>query len=453
MARVTGHVERRDRKRGGPAFYLKYRLADGAQRMTLLGPVWTERSRPPAGYFTPKTAEEALQATLSDARRGLLPDSRRSGRTFGEACDEWLRYIEHDRQRRPSTLRDYRNTVNGMLLPEFGRDTALEKVTTERIDKWREEVLDAGQLSRRSIQKALVLLYGILKRAKRRKWITTNPAEDVERVTLRRSGDFNVLTPVEVAAVAQAAGDKQAAAVITVAAFTGLRLGELRALRWGDVDFAKQTVIVRGSFTHGLAGPTKSGKIRSVPLIDQAATVLDGLSLREHFTQPGDLVFCTETGETLNDAGMRAAFYAALKAAKLGGKREGDRPMVFHDLRHTFGTLAVEAWPLHDVQAYMGHANVQTTMIYVHHVPKTAAADVLTRIVTAASTVADSESVAPEMETESRSAGANPAANHPAQKTVSPSVPRNAQFDSNSAQLSDTETPGNTRLASASLVS
>jgi Phage integrase family len=48
---------------------------------------------------------------------------------------------------------------------------------------------------------------------------------------------------------------------------------------------------------------------------------------------------------------------------------------VFHALRHTFGTLAVEAWPLHDVQAYMGHADIQTPMIYVHHQPKTAAAD------------------------------------------------------------------------------
>jgi integrase len=203
-------------------------------------------------------------------------------------------------------------------------------------------------------------------------------------VTVKRSGDFNVLSTVEVAAVARAAGNAQDAAIFTVAAFTGLRLGELRALRWRDVDFGKQTVIVRGSFTHGAQGPPKSGRIRSVPLIDQAARALDGLSRREHFTQPGDLVFCTVTGDTLDDRTIRGAFYGALDAAGLSGKREGDDPMVFHDLRHTFGTLAVEAWPLHDVQAYMGHADIQTTMIYVHHQPKVAAADVLTRIVEAA---------------------------------------------------------------------
>jgi integrase len=52
----------------------------------------------------------------------------------------------------------------------------------------------------------------------------------------------------------------------------------------------------------------------------------------------------------------------------------GLQHMRFHDLRHTFGTLAVQAFPLSDVAAFMGHADIQTTMLYVHHVPKTDAA-------------------------------------------------------------------------------
>jgi integrase len=48
---------------------------------------------------------------------------------------------------------------------------------------------------------------------------------------------------------------------------------------------------------------------------------------------------------------------------------------VFHDLRHTFGTLAVQVWPVTDVQAYMGHSDIKTTMRYAHHVPKHNAAD------------------------------------------------------------------------------
>ena len=53
-----------------------------------------------------------------------------------------------------------------------------------------------------------------------------------------------------------------------------------------------------------------------------------------------------------------------------------------HDLRHTFGTLAVQAFPLTDVKAYMGHADIATTMIYVHHVPQIDAADKLSQLVT-----------------------------------------------------------------------
>ncbi len=168
-------------------------------------------------------------------------------------------------------------------------------------------------------------------------------------------------------------------------------------MRWRDVDFAKQTVFVRNSYTHGRIGPPKSGLIRSVPLIDQAAQALDALSRRGAFTAPDDLVFCTDLGEHLTDDAMRDGFYAALKRAGLGDRREGADPIVFHDLRHTFGTLAVEAWPLHDVQAYMGHADIQTTMIYVHHQPKTAAADRLSELVSRAT--GDTLGTRPEHET------------------------------------------------------
>lgn len=279
---------------------VKYRLPDGQQVQKLLGPAWMERGRPPDGHYTRKTAEAELRRLLTDAERGTLAGaSRASGRTFGDACAEWLRYVEHEKQRAPSTLRDYRNTVNAYLKPRLGADTPLEAITTESVDALREEMLDEGHLSRRTIQKALVLLYGIFKRAKRRKWIATNPAEDAERVTVQRSGDFNVLSPVEVDATARAAGSDQEAAITTVAAFAGLRMGEMRALRWGDVDFARQTMFVRWNYTAGERRRAKSGKVRSVPLIDQAARALDRLSRREHFTGPDDLVFCSETGAFL----------------------------------------------------------------------------------------------------------------------------------------------------------
>ena len=94
-----------------------------------------------------------------------------------------------------------------------------------------------------------------------------------------------------------------------------------------------------------------------MPLIDQAARALDGLSRREQFTEDDDLVFvsgrrrATSTATQLRQALPRARSSAA-----------GLKRMRFHDLRHTFGTLAVQAFPLSDVQACMGHADIATTM-------------------------------------------------------------------------------------------
>jgi integrase len=185
-----------------------------------------------------------------------------------------------------------------------------------------------------------------------------------------------VLTAGEVQMLAAAADPPQDGAIFTVAGFTGLRLGELRALRWADVDFTKRLVHVRRSFTHGAEGAPKSGKVRSVPLIDQAARALDGLSRRGYCTDSDDLVFVSDSGGVVDDFGLRRRYYAALE-------RAGLKRLRFHDLRHTFGTIAVQAFPLSDVRAFMGHADIQTTMIYVHHVPQHDAADRLGRVVQA----------------------------------------------------------------------
>jgi hypothetical protein len=98
MSHVAGHLKLVQRKRG-PVYYLRYRLADGRHVQTMLGPKWTERSgRPPAGFYTEKTAKQALQAVLADARRGTLAVGVEKGSevTFEDACAEWLRFSEHD---------------------------------------------------------------------------------------------------------------------------------------------------------------------------------------------------------------------------------------------------------------------------------------------------------------------------------------------------------------------
>jgi len=286
------------------------------------------------------------------------------------------------RGRKSSTLRDYRSAIKSTLLPEFGTDTPLEELSEERLSAFRAALLTDGKLARRTVQKHVVLLNGILKRARACKWISRNLMDDVEPVSIGSSGEFNVLSAVQVEAVARKADDVFAPAII-VAAYTGLRTGELRALRWRDVDFAGQSLRVsRNMPAGGDEGSPKSGKVRSTPLVDDAARELDGLSRRPSFTGADDVVFCTEVGGMLPEDSLRKALYAALADAGIDRKSfPAHGGFTFHDLRHTFGTMAAQVWPLHDVQAFMGHADIQTTMKYAHHVPKNDAASRLTEFV------------------------------------------------------------------------
>jgi len=93
-------------------------------------------------------------------------------------------------------------------------------------------------------------------------------------------------------------------------------MGELRALRWRDVDFAKQTIHVRGSYTRGHHGPPKSGKVRSVPLIDQAARALGRLELARAFHRAGRFRVLLATGDHVEENRMRGRLLRRVGAKK-----------------------------------------------------------------------------------------------------------------------------------------
>jgi integrase len=256
----------------------------------------------------------------------------------------------------------------------------------------------------------MLVLRSILEHARGKGWIAGNPASEVAVIAQPPpEPDFNVLEPAQVEAVARALAvvpekerprmrngkvDKHALAimrerrqlwadVVRLAAYTGLRFGELRALRWRDVDWTGRNLHVRRNAPSSAPADAKvkapkSKRGRSVPLIDQAVTTLDRISKAGYPTGPDDLVLPTRGAGMLDAGRVRDAFYRGLKAAGLGYLREKDNPMTFHDLRHTFGTLAVRKLPVTDVQAYMGHADIATTMRYVHHVPRVDAAERLT---------------------------------------------------------------------------
>lgn len=242
--RVTGSVITVQR-RNGAVYYLKVRDRSGRQIKRRLGPAHVGRGRPAAGTWTQRQAEDALRDLLTDL--GREPDGPAEGVTFADAVRSWLHYVEHDRKRRPSTIRDYRIASQHHLLPEFG-SLPLAAITVDDVDRWRARLVAEGVLTDRTINKLLAITHGVFRRAQRVYALPTNPVAAAERQPSHHHGDIQVLDPGDVTLLAGHARDEQDAAFYTVAAFTGLRLGELLALRWGDVDFAKRIVHVRWSY-------------------------------------------------------------------------------------------------------------------------------------------------------------------------------------------------------------
>jgi integrase len=218
-----------------------------------------------------------------------------------------------------------------------------------------------------------------------------NPAVATDR---RREPDRSTLvfySPEEIEALAQAlsdgahrestkrasleiAEDAQDAELVRVAAYAGLRLGELLALRWRDVDFPGHALTISRAISTGTESSTKSGRVRRVPLPDQAATALDRLSQRGDYISGEDRVFCNVLGRTLDGSALRRRFKRARDTVGL-------RALRFHDLRHTYGSLlAAGGVDLVTIQAAMGHSAFATTGRYLHARPASEQAALFTRV-------------------------------------------------------------------------
>jgi integrase len=367
---VSGHVRLVPGKRGSK-WVAKYRLADGRQVKKKLGPAWTGRGRPPAGYFTEKSANEELAAILADARRGTLPDGQRSGATFADAAAEYLRFVGDVRKIGSATLSDYRGVIHGYLLDEFG-PLPLESITPDKIDTYKERLIRDGKLSARTIVRHLTVLHGVFKRAKRVYGLSENPASAdlVERPKVIYTGEFDTLDRDQVEQLAAVADSDQDRAIYRTAAYTGLRQGELIALRWDCVDFVDGLIHVRRNFTDGEEKVPKGKRVRSVPMLSEVIDALASLKERERFTDDDDLVFPSEVGGFLNHFDLRKRFYVALEDAGLQRIR-------FHDLRHCFGSAAIKRLDPFAVQSYMGHQHYSTTQRYLHHKPRREDAEAL----------------------------------------------------------------------------
>lgn len=307
--------------------------------------------------------EEAAQKAAQSLRRGDLDDR------LSAVGERYCQHAETVKGRRPQTIQDYRLYLRCHLVPFF-EDRPLAEIGVGDIEAFMHSQIEEKSLAPSTVANHVNLLHAVFKKGMREGVVNGNPVAAADKPTghlLDRDIRFLEVEEVEALIRATTADDlgKTDAVLFLTAAMTGLRQGELIALRWRDIDWGAGVIRVRYSFTRGLLGQPKSkSSQRAVPMADRVATELERHHQRSRYREDDDLVFChPHSGRYYVASTLLIRFKEALKAA-------GVRQVRFHDLRHTFATrMAAAGTPLRTLQAYMGHADIQTTMIYADFAP------------------------------------------------------------------------------------
>lgn len=344
---------------GQEAWYGKW-YSGGRRVKRKIGP---KRQRGSREGMTRAQAERELQRRVESERAVV-----RSGLTVERAGRLYLEHLEHVLERKPSTLGDYRSILRAHAVPFFA-ERPLERIDGDDLRRYI-AVKKRDGLATKTITNQLIFLHGLFAFAVKRGWRESNPVAGIDRPRAPRGDpDIRFLALDELEALLRAVPDDYMGltdyALYLTAAMTGLRQGELIALRWRDIDWQAGRIRVRRNFTRQEYGTPKSKRSsRSVPMIDRVGGTLNRHFERSVFQDDDDLVFChPQTGHPLDASKLRKRFKKTLK-------RAGLRAIRFHDLRHTFGTrCAAAAAPPRTLQEWMGHAQLSTTEIYADYAP------------------------------------------------------------------------------------
>lgn len=257
-------------------------------------------------------------------------------------------------------------------------EARLEEAT--RKQKGEESVIISEQISKlkrleevsggRTTNKCLILLGAMFAFAIGRRWMTYNPAVDVDKLkeeSLDNESvvDVNILKPEEIRLLlSKMEGEEQERwkLMVKTAVLTGLREGEILGLQWPDVDWNASQFIIRRTCTNGKFYLPKTKKSRR--RVDVPRDLLMDLKRWKLKCPKGkdDLVFPNGAGNPENHSNLlRRGFYPALR-------RAGLRQIRFHDLRHTFASLLImnNEHPKY-IQEQLGHSSIKVTMdVYGH---------------------------------------------------------------------------------------
>ena len=314
----------------------------------------------PDTFRTRSQANAWLAAARADLERGTWVDPDAGRVTLDQYARQWL--AERPKLR-PRTQELYESELRLHILPFLG-ELELRHLTSARVRSWHSELLARGRPGAPTVAKCYRLLRAIMATAVEDELIARNPCV-LRGAGVERSPERPVATVAEVYAIADAV-EPRFRALVLLAAFTGLRLGELRGLRRQKLDLDQCIVQVTEQvqeLADGrlLVGEPKSDAGRRTVAFPE---VLVG-DLKAHLdvwagSGADGLVFCGSQGQPFR----RATFYSAWKRAT---ENAGLTGLHFHDLRHTGNTLAAATGAsTKELMARLGHSSPRAALIYQH---------------------------------------------------------------------------------------
>ena len=319
-----------------------------------------------------RTREEVYRKLTSAVKArqdgAVLPSGRETLRTY---LTNWLAGAEGSV--RPSTLEKYRRDLEHHVLPGLGT-VPLVRLGPQHLQRKYGELIASG-LSPTSVRHIHAALHRALGQAVRWGVLTRNVADLVTLPQMSRT-PWRVLNGAEVRQLIAAAATDRLEAVYVLACTSGMRRGEVLALRWRDVDLERGTLAVTGSLQRGSGGLTISEPktARSRRLVALSTLAVDALrrrqalqvderSLAGSMWEERDLVFTSAVGGPIEPGNLlRRSFWPLLERAGLPHVR-------FHDLRHTAATLMLGRGVHPKVASeLLGHATVGITLDLYSHV-------------------------------------------------------------------------------------
>lgn len=327
---------------------------------------------------TRKEVQEKLKAFQHDLQEGIVPqgDARQ---TLAQFLSDWLENSQKQSVR-PRTYERYEEVVRLHIIPVLGKHR-LQKLSAQHIQAFYAKKLNEG-LSARTVGTFHNVLHKALDTAVKWGLIARNVC-DLVSVPRAQRFEMKPLTVEQVHQLLDAARGHYMEALFVLALATGMRRGELIALKWQDINFSTGTLQVRRILTRIPSKMPGKGYVEAEPKTQKSrrSVVIAPFALeilKQHYErqqvmkqkagdswQEHDYVFCTSVGTHVNPT------RDVLDQLKILLKKAGLPDIRFHDLRHSAATLLLnEGVHPKVVQELLGHSNIAMTMdVYSHVLP------------------------------------------------------------------------------------